>query len=90
MILSEVAFMAKDRSRRESSLQRAIEQDVVSSSNDLIIPDTIEVLSALQDNCKGKYIHDHYYYVVVDDDVDDDVDNVCCCSLLLLRSLWCS
>jgi len=54
LLMSEAACMTVDRPRRLSALQRAVQQEVLFSQTDIIIPDTVELLSALQGNSTGR------------------------------------
>lgn len=52
--MSETACMTPSHSRRQSALQRSCEEGAVTSVNDPIIPDTLELISALQINSSGR------------------------------------
>ena len=54
LLMSEAACMSVDQPRRLSELQRAVQQEVLFSTTDLMIPDTIELLSAMQGNSAGR------------------------------------
>ena len=52
--MSEAACMSVTHPRRLSVLQQAIQAEVIFTSQDLLIPDTIEVFSSLQRNSSGR------------------------------------
>ena len=54
LLMSEAACMSVDHPRRMSELHRAIKQEVLFSNTDLMVPDTVELLSALQGNSTGR------------------------------------
>lgn len=52
--MSEASCMMRNHPRRKSVLDKAIREEVIFSPDDLLIPDTIELLSGLQRNSGGR------------------------------------
>jgi hypothetical protein len=48
LLMSEAACMSASQPRRLGVLQRAVREGVLGSAQDLLVPDTVELLSALQ------------------------------------------
>ena len=55
MLVSEAPRMISEHPRRRSVLQQAISKNIITSHSDPLVPDTMELMSALQLNSTGRH-----------------------------------